>query len=185
MGIKEGLLALLARGEAHGYQLKLDLEAATGDTWRINVGQIYTTLSRLERDGLVRSAGADNQGRIIYEITADGNQAVAEWLAVPVDLAAAGRDEISLKLLVSLAAGMDPGPVVKTQRSATMKALQDYTALKGSGDRPDLAWELHLDRLILSAEAELRWLDRVEDRLLTRSGIPDRKVTESRKVVSK
>lgn len=165
MGIKEGLLALLARGETHGYQLKLDLEAATGEMWAINVGQVYTTLSRLDRDGLVTSAGSDSHGRIVYRITEAGREAVATWMAGPVELAAAGRDEISLKLMVALASGVDARQVVEVQRGATMGLLQDYTALKAGGDDRDLAWQLHLDRLIFSAEAELRWLERVETRL--------------------
>ncbi|MFP3881469.1 MAG: PadR family transcriptional regulator [Actinomycetota bacterium] len=165
MGIREGMLALLARGDAHGYQLKVDLEAATGEMWSINVGQVYTTLSRLERDRLVTSSGSDAQGRIVYRITDAGREAVAAWMAGPVELAAAGRDEISLKLMVALASGLDARRVVEVQRSATMGLLQDYTALKAAADDRDLAWQLQLDRLILSAEAELRWLERVEDRL--------------------
>lgn len=165
MGIREGLLALLARGDTHGYQLKVDLEAATGDMWSINVGQVYTTLSRLERDGLVTSTGSDAQGRFVYRITDAGRKAAAAWMACPVELAAAGRDEISLKLMVALASGVDAHRVVEVQRSATMGLLQDYTALKATADDRDLAWQLQLDRLILSAEAELRWLERVEDRL--------------------
>jgi DNA-binding PadR family transcriptional regulator len=159
------MLALLARGEIHGYQLKVDLEAATGEMWSINVGQVYTTLSRLERDALVTSTGSDSQGRIVYRITEAGREAVAAWMAGPVELAAAGRDEISLKLMVALASGLDARQVVEVQRSATMGLLQDYTALKAAGDDRDLAWQLQLDRLVFSAEAELRWLERVETRL--------------------
>lgn len=163
--MKDGLLALLARGDAHGYQLKVDIEAATSDIWTINVGQIYTTLARLERDGLVVSAGSDGQGRIVYEITEAGREAVTEWVAAPVDLAVAGRDEMSFKLMVALATGLDARHVVEVQRGATMGVLQDYTALKAADEDGDLAWQLQLDRLIFFAEAELRWLDRVESRL--------------------
>lgn len=181
MGIKEGLLGLLARGEAHGYQLKVDLEAATGEVWTINVGQVYSTLSRLERDGLVVTIGSDSQGRIVYEITDAGRESVAEWMAGPEELAAAGRDEISLKLLVALAAGMDARRVVDVQRGATMGTLQDYTALKAANQDGDLAWQLQLDRLIFSAEAELRWLERVESRLeATRVTEPTPLVEEAR-----
>lgn len=165
MGLKDGLLALLARGDVHGYQLKVDIEAATSDIWTINVGQIYTTLSRLERDGLVVSAGSDAQGRIVYGITDAGRESVAAWMARPVDLAVAGRDEMTLKLMVALATDVDARRIVEVQRGATMGLLQDYTALKAADDDGDLAWQLQLDRLIFSAEAELRWLERVESRL--------------------
>jgi DNA-binding PadR family transcriptional regulator len=168
MGVKEGLLCLLARGDAHGYELKTELEETSGHTWQINIGQIYTTLQRLERDGLVRSSAATEEGRIIYSLTEEGRHAAATWMSRPVDLAVAGRDEISLKILMAMRSGVeDPRRVIEIQRGATMGLLQDYTTLKAAEDSNDLAWLLHLDRLIFSAEAELRWLDRVEDRLET------------------
>jgi len=166
MGIKEGLLAVLAREDAHGYQLKQELEAATGGTWHINIGQVYTTLQRLERDGLIVSVDTDEQGRIHYSLTSAGREQLGGWMGAPVDLAAAGRDEISLKILLAAAQGRDAARrVVEVQRGATMAVLQDYTALKATDDRPDLAWALHLDRLVFSAEAELRWLEMVESRI--------------------
>lgn len=166
MGIKEGLLALLADGPRHGYQLKLDLESATGDAISLNVGQVYTTLSRLERDGLVRDGGTDVEGRAVYEITASGVSALRKWVSSPETLAAAGRDEISIKVLLALfTEGLDPSEVIETQRSSTMGLLQDFTRLRAQDTGTDLAWQLHLDRLMYSAEAELKWLDRVEERL--------------------
>jgi len=166
MGIKEGLMAVLAREDAHGYQLKQDLEAATGGTWHINVGQVYTTLQRLERDGLVVSVDTDEHGRIRYSLTEDGRVELEGWMGSPVELAAAGRDEISLKILLAAASSAaEARRVVEVQRGATMSVLQDYTALKAADDKPDLAWLLHLDRLVFSAEAELRWLELVESRL--------------------
>ncbi len=166
MGLKEGLLCLLSTSDAHGYQLKADLEATTGDTWRVNVGQVYTTLQRLERDGLVASTESNTEGRVVYAITEAGRSEVQIWMAGPVELAAAGRDEITLKVLMAIRSGVEhPRRVVEKQRGSTMTLLQDYTTLKADASGEDLAWQLHLDRLILSAEAELRWLDRVESRL--------------------
>ena len=166
MGLKEGLLCLLAKGDAHGYHLKSELEAATGDTWQVNIGQVYTTLQRLERDDLVASTESNGDGRVVYTITEDGRAMAQHWMQSPVELAAAGRDEISLKVLMAIVSGVEnPRRVVEKQRGATMTLLQDYTALKGDDSGDDLAWLLHLDRLILSAEAELRWLERVEARL--------------------
>jgi DNA-binding PadR family transcriptional regulator len=166
MGLKEGLLCLLDRGDAHGYQLKADIEATTGDTWHVNIGQVYTTLQRLERDGFVASTESNGDGRVVYTITDLGKHEVRDWMATPVDLAAAGRDEITLKILMAMSSGVEhPRRVIEKQRGATMTLLQDYTTLKGDDGNDDLAWSLHLDRLILSAEAELRWLERVEARL--------------------
>lgn len=166
MGLREGLLCILVKGDAHGYRLKSELEAATGDTWQVNIGQVYTTLQRLERDGLVESSELNGDGRVVYTVTDLGRDEVEAWLATPVDLAASGRDEISLKVLMAMVSGVtDPRRVIEKQRGSTMTLLQDYTALKDDDSTEELAWQLHLDRLILSAEAELRWLERVEARL--------------------
>jgi DNA-binding PadR family transcriptional regulator len=168
VGVKEGLLALLADGPRHGYQLKLDLEAATGAGVSVNVGQVYSTLQRLERDGLVKAGDSDQEGRIVYEATPSGREEVARWATEPEDLATAGRDEVSIKVLLSMFADpLDPNTVIDAQRRATMGLLQDLTRLRARDGEEDLAWQLHLDRLMYSAEAELKWLDRVEERLQT------------------
>lgn len=167
MGIREGLLTLLATGPAHGYQLKLDFEAATGEAWPLNVGQVYTTLQRLERDGCVELVETDDEGRVIYAITALGRVDLAQWMESPVERNVANRDDVSMKLLLAMSSGVvDPALVIQTQRESTMGSIQDFTRLKSRTDRGDLPWLLHIDRLILRAEAELRWLDRVEDRLV-------------------
>lgn len=172
MGIREGLLALLAEEPKHGYQLKVDLEAATGDSLSINVGQVYSTLQRLERDGLIEGGDEDADGREVYAITPTGRETLAEWALAPVDLAAAGRDEISLKILVALFTdGLDPTAIIDSQRSATMSLLQDFTRLRSRDREGDLAWQLHLDRLMYSAEAELKWLDRVEERIASATSV--------------
>lgn len=166
MGIKEGLLALLAEEPKHGYQLKIDLESATGNAIAINVGQVYSTLQRLERDGLIEGGEKDSDGRDVYTITAAGRDALTEWTLEAVDLAAAGRDEISLKVLIAVATeDLDPKVIIEHQRRFTMGLLQDLTQLRTRDIDSDLAWQLHLDRLMYSAEAELKWLDRVEERL--------------------
>lgn len=166
MGLKEGLLCLLNRADAHGYQLKNEIEETTGEIWQVNIGQVYTTLQRLERDGLVASTAANRDGRVVYTITDAGRVEARAWMESPVELAAAGRDEISLKVLMAIVSGVeDPRRVIEKQRGATMTILQDYTTLKSEDSKDDLAWLLYLDRLILSAEAELRWLERVEARL--------------------
>lgn len=165
MGLKEGLLCLLAVSDNHGYGLKTQLEATTADTWQVNVGQVYTTLQRLERDGLVVSSDLDD-GRVVYALTHEGRRAATQWMSEPVDLAVAGRDEISLKVLMAIRSGIEePRRVIERQRGSTMSLLQDYTTLKSDESRYEIGWQLYLDRLILSAEAELKWLDRVESRL--------------------
>lgn len=175
MGVREGLLALLSRGPAHGYQLKTDLEQATGNTWSLNIGQVYTTLSRHERDGLVEVVAEDDD-RKVYDLTAAGREAAADWFDVPVERTIETRDEVAMKVLVGIEAGVDVLPVIGAQRDATMAAVARWTQQKneaftaGNGSGPPseadrLARLVHLDRLILTARAEVEWLDLVEERL--------------------
>ncbi len=165
MGVREALLAFLADGEKYGYQLKSEFEAATGEAWNLNVGQVYTTLQRLERDGAIVALDEDEQGRQRYRSTEAGSDELIAWFDAAVERNVAARDELSMKVLVAVATSTtDPSVVLDVQRSATMTALQDAVALRRhSGD--DLIWQLHLDRLILGAEAELRWLDLAAERL--------------------
>jgi DNA-binding PadR family transcriptional regulator len=169
MSIRHGLLALLERGPSHGYQLRAEFDAATGATWPLNVGQVYTTLDRLERDGLVAQDGPpDAEGRIGYRLTDAGHAEVRAWFTSPVSAKAAPRDELAIKLALAVTTpGVDVVSVVQTQRSATMSSLQELTRLKvrAGGDGGDLAWSLVLDSLVFRAEAEIRWLDHCEARV--------------------
>jgi len=171
MSIRYGLLALLERGPSHGYQLRAEFDAATGATWPLNVGQVYSTLDRLERDGLVVQDGAvDAEGRIAYRLTDAGREELRSWFASPVSSKAAPRDELAIKLALAVTTpGIDVLAVVQTQRTATMTSLQELTRLKSrSGD--ELAWSLVLDSLVFRAEAEIRWLDHCEARVARAAG---------------
>jgi DNA-binding PadR family transcriptional regulator len=175
MSIRQGLLALLEQEPMYGYQLRAEFEARTGATWPLNVGQVYSTLARLERDGLVEPAGQSDEGHAFYRLTDAGREAVRDWFATPVSRTTPPRDELAIKLAMAVTVpGVDVRGVVQRQRLATVRALQDYTRLKagaGTGgtsrpaDRPDLAWALVLDSLVFQAEAEIRWLDHCESRL--------------------
>jgi DNA-binding PadR family transcriptional regulator len=170
MSIKHGLLALLERGPSHGYQLRAQFDAATGSTWPLNVGQVYTTLDRLERDGLVTQDGEpDADGRIAYRLTDAGRSELRTWFVSPVSARSAPRDELAIKLALAVTTpGVDVVSVVQTQRSATMGDLQELTRLKAHGGSgpDDLAWMLVLDSLVFRAEAEIRWLDHCEARVI-------------------
>lgn len=167
MSVKMGLLALLADRPQYGYQLRAAFEERTGSTWPLNVGQVYTTLARLERDGFVEPAGED-EGRILYQVTDAGRDEIAAWFITPVIRTQPARDELAIKLALAVSVpGIDVGAVVQKQRTASMKALQDYTQLKRRG--ADLAWSLVLDSLIFQTEAEIRWLDHCEASLRRRA----------------
>ncbi len=179
MSIRHGLLALLDQGPRYGYQLRTEFEARTGATWPLNVGQVYTTLGRLERDGLVAPAGEDDEGHQFYAVTEEGRAELRNWFDTPVPRTNPPRDELAIKLAMAVTVpGVDVAVVVQSQRRHSIKALQDYTRLKGralAGERApgaaaqpdgaDLAWLLVLDQLIFQAEAEVRWLDHCETRL--------------------
>jgi len=167
MSIRHGLLTLLDQRPMYGYQLRSEFEASTGSTWPLNVGQVYTTLSRLERDGLVRAVDAEPDGQRTYAITETGRAEVQAWFATPVSRDNPPRDELAIKLALAVnTPGVDVPAVIQAQRTATVGALQQYTRLKGSSTDAELAWLLVLDSLIFAAEAEVRWLDHCETRLL-------------------
>lgn len=169
MAVRNALLALLSEGPKHGYQLKAEFEAATGGTWPVNIGQVYSTLQRLERDGLVASAEdvGDGDRQHPYRLTEAGRAALAEWVTTPVERDPPQRDELAVKLLVVLAtSAADPAEVIQAQRRAALERLQRLTRLKRDADpEGDLAWLLVVDHLILQADAETRWLDQCEQRL--------------------
>jgi len=166
VSVKDGLLALLRTGPKHGYQLKIDFDEAAGDTWHLNFGQVYTTLQRLRRDGLVDEVDTDVEGRTTYRLTDQGSVVADRWFTTPVERTVDNRDEVSLKILIALKdPGLEIAEVLRVQRVNTMKALQDFTALRANRQEEDLRWTMHLDRLVFLAEAELRWIERTEERL--------------------
>ncbi|MEW9528282.1 PadR family transcriptional regulator [Microbispora sp. NPDC049125] len=162
MSIRHGLLALLSLGPRHGYQLRVEFEASTGATWPLNIGQVYTTLSRMERDGLVMPGESDEQGRVVYTITAAGREELVRWFSTPVAQADRPRDELVIKLAMAVAAKeVDVAEVIRRQRTATMSALQQLTRAKRAAAE-GAAQRLVLDSMIFRAEAEQRWLDHCE-----------------------
>jgi DNA-binding PadR family transcriptional regulator len=169
MSVKLGLLALLDEGDMYGYQLRATFEQRTGATWPLNIGQVYTTLNRLERDGLVEECGDDGEGHQTYRITPAGRAEVHRWFVTPVSRSAAPRDELAIKLAIAVQArDLDVTTVIATQRTETLRTLQDYTRLKAKvepSDPAEVAWLLVLDAMVFQAEAEVRWLDLCDSRV--------------------
>ena len=170
MSVRQSLLAILNQGPCYGYQLRAEFDRRTGSTWPLNVGQIYNTLDRLERDGLVQKADIDADGQNYVEITDAGSAEVADWLGSPVVRTMATRDELAIKLAIAVTLpGVDIAQVIQVQRTATMRTLQELTRTKNATADPEsseqLAWLLVIDSLIFAAEAEARWLDHSEHRL--------------------
>ncbi|MFD4959921.1 PadR family transcriptional regulator [Microbacterium sp. NPDC058389] len=170
MSVRQSLLAILDQGPCYGYQLRAEFDRRTGSTWPLNVGQIYNTLDRLERDGLVEKGDLDDQGHVYWQITDAGAAAVRSWLDSPVERGHGTRDELAIKLAVAATLpGVEVADIIQTQRRSSLAQLQALNRAKYAGENPDgpeeLAWSLVVDSMIFAAEAEVRWLDHSEQRL--------------------
>jgi len=175
MSVAKAFLALLSERPMNGNQLKTEFEARTGAAWPLNIGQAYTTLQRLERDELIAPTKAGDSET--YTLTSAGAAAIAEWWRTPVERLRPARDELAIKLTLAVfAPGVDVPSVVQAQRTASMRALHEYTALKmedaQNPHRADLAWRLLLESWIFQTEAEIRWLDHVEASVIKEAGPP-------------
>ena len=171
MSVRYALLALLSEGPKYGLQLRQEFEAGTGEVWPLNVGQVYTTLQRLERDGLVESADPDGEGpQKGYRLTPAGGDELDAWLRTPSDTWEPPRDELVIKVLVALrVAGVDVHEVIQAHRRHVVEAMQRYTRLKGDAGADDVALAVVVDAQIFRLEAVVRWLDAADTRLAGRS----------------
>lgn len=164
MSIQKGILAILSLGEAHGYQIRSELAARAGEAWDLNLGQIYQSLARLERDGFIEPVANSNQ-RQSYRITKAGQFQVNNWLAMATERGLSNRDELILKLSLAVTLpGIKVANLLDAQRTSDLKTLQLLTTAKSGIDHDnpkDLAWLLVLENQIFAIEAELRWLDHV------------------------
>lgn len=169
MSVKASILAVLTMGECHGYQLRQEIESRTGGSWQINIGQIYSTLERLERDGLVETTESNEQGQTRYRVTVAGSAEATEWLTTAIPSTAETRNELAMKLALAVTIpGCDVEKLVNAQRVQTMRTLQALTATKREVDQNDaseLPWLLIADLNIFNCEAELRWLEHIEGTL--------------------
>jgi DNA-binding PadR family transcriptional regulator len=167
MSVRHALLALLSEGPKYGRQLRQEFEWGTGEVWPLNVGQVYTTLQRLERDGLVESSDPEGEGpQKGYRLTAAGSRELDEWLRTPPDTWEPPRDELVIKVLVALRVpDVDVHDVIQTHRRHVVEAMQRYTRLKGDTSEDDVPLGVVVDAQIFRLEAIVRWLDAADTRL--------------------
>lgn len=169
MSVRHALLALLSEGPKYGLQLREEFEANTGQVWPLNVGQVYTTLQRLERDGLVAAAdseSADPGPQKVYQITGAGSAELAEWLRVPPDLSTPPRDDLVMKVLIAVRVpGTDIAEVIQAHRRYLVQLMQEWTRLKEDDNGRDLAFSLVVDSELFRIDSVVRWLDAAEGRL--------------------
>jgi DNA-binding PadR family transcriptional regulator len=167
LSVRHSLLALLSEGPKYGFQLRQEFEASTGDVWPLNVGQVYTTLDRLERDGLAESDDLDGDERQRnFRITSKGEDELARWLRTPPDLAQPPRDELVIKVLVaSRLSEVNVYDVIQVHRRYLVQLMQQWTRLKEDEAHFDLAFALAVDAELFRLDAVVRWLDAADGRL--------------------
>jgi DNA-binding PadR family transcriptional regulator len=161
------MLALLAEGPKYGLQLRQEFESRTGDVWPLNVGQVYLTLQRLERDELIESDGEGKEGpQKAYRITRRGHRELTAWLRTPPDLTTPPRDELVIKVLVALRLpGIDVTELLQVHRRSVVELMQRYTYVKAEAAPDDLSLALVADAELFRLEATVRWLDATDARL--------------------
>ncbi|HET6351514.1 MAG TPA: PadR family transcriptional regulator [Coriobacteriia bacterium] len=170
MSVKHGILAVLDRRSMHGYDLRRDLEDELGAAWAINYGQIYSTLERMVRDGLVVQSEtvvtAEAPDRKLYTITPAGRTELHRWFLAAEDDAETGRDELHAKIVLGLTGDVDVEQVIQAQRKGQLRRIGLLTERKERLD-PELDFGslLQTDLEIAKAEAVLAWLDRAEKRI--------------------
>src|SRR5512142_2013538 len=166
MSVRHALLALLSEGPKYGLQLREEFEARTGEVWPLNVGQVYTTLQRLERDGLVESEDAEDGPQKGFKITTEGLAELARWLRTPPDLASPPRDELVMKVLVAVRVpGTDVHEVIQAHRRYLVQLMQQWTRIKEEEAEFDLGLALVVDAELFRLDAVIRWLDAADGRI--------------------
>jgi DNA-binding PadR family transcriptional regulator len=166
VSVRHALLALLSEGPKYGLQLREEFEARTGEVWPLNVGQVYTTLQRLERDGLVESEGVDDGPQKAFQITESGTAELADWLRTPPDLSSPPRDELVMKVLVAIRLpGTNVPGLIQEHRRYLVQLMQEWTRIKEGGTESDLGLALAVDAELFRLDSVVRWLDAVDTRL--------------------
>jgi DNA-binding PadR family transcriptional regulator len=167
MSVRHALLALLSEGPKYGLQLRQEFESRTGEVWPLNVGQVYTTLQRLERDGLVEADDTTEEGpQKGFHITQEGADELSQWLRTPPDFSSPPRDELVIKVLVALGLpGVDVHEVVQVHRRYLVELMQQWTRLKEDESRLDLNFALVVDAELFRLDSLIRWLDTADGRL--------------------
>jgi DNA-binding PadR family transcriptional regulator len=166
--VKYALLGLLSERPRHGYDLKSGFEELLGGAWPLNIGQVYSTLGRLERDGLVsveRVEQAPMPDRKVYSLTIDGKTELERWLRAPSDGVLPLKDELFVKVLVGTRVdGGNPNELIAIERARALQTMSELATLR-SDDALDPVTKLIVDGAMLHVEADLRWLELCEDRL--------------------
>lgn len=165
MSIRHALLALLSEEPKFGLKLQQEFEDRTGEVWPLNVGQVYTTLQRLERDGLVASDESEGPQKD-FSITPAGFEELVSWLRTPPPSDIPPRDELVIKVLVAVhVPGVNVRDIIQAHRRHIIETMQNFTRLKAGSSEKDIGLVLVLDAELFRLEAVVRWLDAADTRL--------------------
>ena len=170
MSIKHSILALLAGGPLHGYDLKAAFDEKVGSLWNINIGQIYNTLRLLERDGFIIFRSEEHEGRgpsrKVYELTGSGRNELDKWIAEPVRQPRRLKDEFYIKMVITRMEGGDIPDLIWKQKEAYLQLLHEVNLMRTDvNEKIDPMTAIMLDGAALHLEADINWLDRCADLL--------------------
>lgn len=168
MPVPETFLALMEREPLHGYELRRRYDTLLGMRRPLRSGQIYSTLSRLERDGLVAPDRVD-QGtgpeRAIFQVTGSGTDHLQRWFDQPEPTHPFLQPELYAKVILALLTGRDASRILDAQRSAHRSQMRSLTKIF-TDDTASLLDVAAADLAIMHLDADLRWIDRTEARLV-------------------
>ena len=166
MPLQHAVLALLADGPSHGYDLRERFEQAVGPQWGLNVGHLYQVLDRLHRDGLVTAevvAQAQRPDRTVYRITGAGLDELESWLATPASRARGYRDDFFLKLMAAARRGPAAlDALIRAQRQHHLQQLRSLAEVQAR-DETDVITRLLVDAAVLHTKADLRVVELAEE----------------------
>lgn len=172
MSMRHALLALLSDGPSYGWKLRQDFEARTGEVWPVN-GQVYTTLQRLERDGLIESDESEAEGaQRRFQLTTEGREELAHWLKTPPDLGVPQREDLVIKVMVALGlTDVDVRALLQVHRRYLVEVMREYSRVKDASP-DDMNLAMVADAEVFRLDAQVRWLDSVETRLVEAKSRP-------------
>lgn len=166
MSVSHALLGILARGPAHGYDLKSEHDARFPESKPLAYGQVYATLARLERDGhaeIAETAQGGGPERTVYALTPEGRRTVDDWLEQAEPAGPYPADELVRKTITALHLGADATGFLARQRAQHMARMRELVSAQAVADEPGA--HIALDHTIVHLDADLRWLETAAARL--------------------
>lgn len=165
MSVPRAFLGLLRKAPRHGYELKREYDALFGRGRPVGFGQVYSTLQRLHRDGLVEIVSEEpgrGPDRKLYAITEDGVTNLNEWLALPEPAGPHIQSVLFMKVALALLAGRPARRYLDAQRHEHELRMREFTRVKNEGD---VVAALVADYVLFHLEADLKWMDLTKARL--------------------